>query len=92
MLDENAELERELADPAVHGDAARARTLGRRYAQLGPIVAAYREWLTLGDDVEAARELGVDDASFAAEADRLAGDREVVAERLRRAPRASRPR
>ena len=36
LLREYAEIEGELADPAVHGDPARARQLGRRYAQLGP--------------------------------------------------------
>ena len=43
-LSEYAELERELADPAVHSDQEQARTLGRRYAELTPIVHAYREW------------------------------------------------
>ena len=34
MLAEHAEIERELADPAVHADQGRARALGRRYAEL----------------------------------------------------------
>ncbi|MDT7566983.1 MAG: peptide chain release factor 1, partial [Pseudonocardiales bacterium] len=38
LLAEYADLERRLADPAVHTDAAVARSLGRRYAQIGPIV------------------------------------------------------
>ena len=38
LLDEHAELERALADPSVHADAAQARKLGRRYAELGPVV------------------------------------------------------
>ena len=29
LLAEHAEIERQLSDPAVHADAARARTLGR---------------------------------------------------------------
>ena len=37
---EHNEVERALADPAVHSDQARARTLGRRYAELSPIMAA----------------------------------------------------
>ena len=43
LLAEHAELETELADPAVHADQARARRLGRRYAQLAPIVETARE-------------------------------------------------
>ena len=39
---EHNEVERALADPAVHADQARARTLGRRYAELSPIMAAAR--------------------------------------------------
>ena len=34
LLAEHAELERELADPAVHADQALARALGQRYAEL----------------------------------------------------------
>ena len=40
---EHAELERQLADPDVHADPAAARKVGRRYAQLAPIVATYRK-------------------------------------------------
>ena len=43
LLQEHAELERALADPAVHADVAHARKLGRRYAEIGPVVAAARE-------------------------------------------------
>ena len=62
---ELAEVEVALGDPAVHGDPARAKALGRRYAELRPVVAAYREWLRLGDDAGAARELGADDPGYA---------------------------
>jgi peptide chain release factor 1 len=67
LLQEHAELERELADPSVHADAARARKLGRRYAELGPVVAAARELATARDDEVAARELAAEDPSFAEE-------------------------
>lgn len=67
LLDEYADVERQLADPDVHSDQGRARKLGRRYAALGPIIAAYREWLTATDDLAAARELGELDPAFAAE-------------------------
>ncbi|MEP6697448.1 MAG: peptide chain release factor 1 [Pseudonocardiales bacterium] len=77
---EHAELERELADPAVHSDQARARELGKRYAELGPVVEAARELDSVRSDLGAARELGRDDASFAAEAETLgerAGELEI---------------
>jgi peptide chain release factor 1 len=77
------EVERELADPGVHADQARARKLGRRYAQLRPIVAAYRQWSGLHEDHHAALELaGMGDSAFADEAAVL-GEREALAaERL----------
>ena len=64
---EYADLERQLADPGVHADQALARRLGRRYAELRAVVAAYREWSAVHDDIQAARELAEDDPSFAAE-------------------------
>jgi peptide chain release factor 1 len=60
-----------------------ARRLGRRYAELGPIVAAYREWLTATDDLAAAEELGELDSAFAAEVEPLQERTETAAERLR---------
>ena len=67
LLAEHAEIETQLADPGVHADAGRARKLGRRYAELGQVVAAYRAYRAATDDVADARELaGLDDA-YAAE-------------------------
>ncbi|HVQ87172.1 MAG TPA: peptide chain release factor 1 [Actinomycetes bacterium] len=83
LLDEYADLERQLADPSVHSDGGKARQLGRRYAELGPIVASYRRWDQLGDDVDAARELAAEDPSFAGESERLAVEQEKTADRLR---------
>jgi peptide chain release factor 1 len=68
LVAEHAELERRLADPSVHGDAGQARKLGRRYAELGPVVAAARELAAARADLDAARELAAEDESFAAEA------------------------
>ena len=79
---EYAELEVQLADPNVHADQALARKLGRRYAELRPIVDTYRSWLATGEDQAAARELASEDPSFAAEADRLAATQAELAERL----------
>ncbi len=83
LLVEHADLERSLADPGVHADAGRARALGRRYAELTPIVETYREYEQAGQDIEAARELAAEDPDFAAEAASLATRREELAERLR---------
>src|SRR5580692_12780372 len=81
LASEHAELERALADPSVHADADQARTLAKRYAELTPIVSAYHEWQQTSDDEQAARELAQEDATFAAEADDLARQREGIEER-----------
>ena len=83
LLAEYAEVEQALADPAVHADQARARTLGRRFAQLAPIKAAAAELETARTDLAVARELAADDAGFAAEADQLAARIAELEQRLR---------
>ena len=67
LLAEHADLERQLADPNLHADAGAARKVGRRFARISPIVSTYRKLETARGDLEAARELGADDESFAAE-------------------------
>ena len=64
LLAEHAELERQLADPELHSNAANARKVGRRFAQLAPIVATHRKLESVRGDLETARELAADDASF----------------------------
>ncbi|OBG13580.1 peptide chain release factor 1 [Mycolicibacterium celeriflavum] len=71
LLAEHADLERQLSDPGLHSDAGRARKVGRRFAQVSPIVATYRKLETARGDLEAARELAADDPSFAGEVDEL---------------------
>jgi peptide chain release factor 1 len=83
LAEEHAELEGRLADPAVHSDQSLARRLGQRYAELSAVLRAHADWVQLGDDLEAARELGGEDASFAAEAEQLARARTAAEERLR---------
>ncbi|MER6505603.1 peptide chain release factor 1 [Nonomuraea sp. NPDC001636] len=68
LLKEYSELELQLADPAVHADQNKARTLGRRYSQLTPIVSTYRELDAAREDLTAAKELAGEDEGFAAEA------------------------
>jgi peptide chain release factor 1 len=72
LVAEHAELERRLADPAVHGDRVLARKLSRRFAELGPVVRTIRELDQTRDDLSAARELAEDDEAFAVEARELA--------------------
>jgi peptide chain release factor 1 len=86
---EFAALEGALADPETHADLARARKVGRRYAELTPIVKGMDEYERLTADLEAARELAEADPSFADEATELSARLEVVTERLTRllAPR-----
>ncbi|WP_114561372.1 peptide chain release factor 1 [Desertihabitans aurantiacus] len=79
---EFAELERQLAQPDVHADAARVRRIGRRYAELTPIVSALTELDVLDADLAAARELASEDATFATEAEQLEQRRGQLTERL----------
>ena len=82
-LAEHAELEEQLADPSVHADQARARELGRRYAELGPLVAAIREKEQLEGDLQAAREMAADDPELAREAEQMAARLPELDERIR---------
>ncbi|MDQ5855684.1 MAG: PCRF domain-containing protein, partial [Actinomycetota bacterium] len=72
LLDQHADLERRLADPALHADQEAARKAGRRYGELSRIVRVIRELEQARSDVAAGRELAVEDPTFAAEADALA--------------------
>jgi peptide chain release factor 1 len=67
LVKEYAELEAKMADPTIHEDANNARKLGRRYAQLGPVVSGYRVWRAAEDDLAAGREMAAEEADFAAE-------------------------
>ncbi|MGJ6962439.1 peptide chain release factor 1 [Streptosporangium sp. G11] len=71
LLSEYAELELKLADPSVHADQKQARTFGRRYAELTPIVTTYRELEGVQSDLGTARELASEDEGFAEEAKEL---------------------
>ena len=61
LLAEHADLEARLADPSVHADQTTARELGRRYAEIGPVVAAAYERDALRGDLQAAHELEMTD-------------------------------
>ncbi|MGH3749670.1 MAG: peptide chain release factor 1, partial [Micromonosporaceae bacterium] len=82
LLEEHAELEQQLADPAVHADQARARKIGRRYAALGPIAQTARQLEQTRDDLAAARELAPEDPAFADEARTLEASLPALEARL----------
>jgi peptide chain release factor 1 len=83
LIGEHADLEKQLADPAVHADQAGARRRSKRYAELTPIIGAYRAWKQTGEDIETARELVAEEPDFAAEVRDLEQRREELTEKLR---------
>ena len=83
LLAEYADLERDMADPAVASDPGAMRRLGRRYAELGRVVAAHRAWRAASEDLADARELVAEDADFAAELPGLTEAEASAAGRLR---------
>ncbi|KQY54500.1 MULTISPECIES: peptide chain release factor 1 [unclassified Nocardioides] len=83
LLAEHREIEARLAEPGTHADQRLAKTLNQRYAELSAIARTYDEWLGLGDDIEAARELAGEDPAFADEAVELAERRTRAEEHLR---------
>jgi peptide chain release factor 1 len=83
LLSEYAELELKLADPSVHADQKQARTFGRRYAELTPIVTTYRELEGVQSDLGTARELASEDQAFAEEAKELEARIPELEEKLR---------
>ncbi|MGW9113088.1 peptide chain release factor 1 [Microbacterium sp. NPDC055683] len=84
LIDEHRAVERELSDPEVHADAARAKRVNRRYAELSRIVKAHEAWTAAGEDLDAARELAREDEAFAAEVPALEESLAEAQERLRR--------
>jgi len=84
LIEEHRAVQTELSDPAVHADAARAKRVNRRYAELSKIVAAHDAWAAASDDLAAARELARDDEAFAAEVPVLEQAQAQAQERLRR--------
>ncbi|HWI00667.1 MAG TPA: peptide chain release factor 1 [Propionibacteriaceae bacterium] len=89
LRDEFATLEAALSDPETHADLARARKVGRRYAELTPIVRGMDEYERTAADLAAAKELAEVDDSFAVEAVELTERLAAITERLTRllAPR-----
>ncbi|MDF7665337.1 peptide chain release factor 1 [Bifidobacterium sp. ESL0745] len=84
-LEEYQDIERQMSQPEVASDPKAIRKLGRRHAQLGSIVDAYRAWQHARDDADAAKEMAGEDADFAEEAKRLEALVAPTEEKLRSA-------
>lgn len=86
---EFADLEARLADPSTHVDLTKARRIGRRYAELTPIVRGLEAYDELTADLSAARDLAEEEPTFAEEAATIEQELAAVTERLTRllAPR-----
>ena len=84
LVQEYADLEARLSEPAVHSDQDLVRKLNKRYAALSPTVAAYHAWHAARDDVAAARELAAEDRAFAEELPGLEAVQCAAEETLRR--------
>ena len=82
ILKEYESLEAQMADPSIHSDQGKARQLGKRYAQLGPIIAGYRHYKSCDDDLKAAKELAEGEPEFASEIPALEAALTLAAERL----------
>lgn len=83
LLDEYAQVEAKMSDPALHSDPSKARSVGRRFAELGRVYAAHQRYRAAEQDLEAARELAQEDASFAEEIPSLENDYEEARSALR---------
>jgi peptide chain release factor 1 len=84
LLAEHDELQSQLGDPELHANPARSKKVNRRYAELSRIIASYQEWKEVEDNLDAARELAAEDASFAEEIPALTEQLDATAEKLRR--------
>jgi peptide chain release factor 1 len=85
LADELGAVERQLSDPAVHGDPERLRVLGRQHSQLSATVALLHAYRRCVDDLETARMLGEEDAALAAEVPGLEQELDRLTDRLRAA-------
>ena len=74
-----------MGEQEVWSNPDKMRKLGRRQAQLGTIVNAYRTWLNIRNDLDAAQEMAGEDPDFAQEAKRLESELPEAEEKLRTA-------
>jgi peptide chain release factor 1 len=86
--DRHRDLEAQLADPEIVSDGARYTRLAKQHAELSQLVAAYRQWRTTGEDLEAARGMleetaGEERELLEAEIDELEARRTQLEEELK---------
>lgn len=84
LVAEHADLEARLADPAIHTDQDQVRRLNKRYAELGPTVAAVHALSAAREDLAAGEELAAEEPDFAQELPALRATLDAAEERLRR--------
>lgn len=82
LLAEYESLEAQMADPSIHSDQNKARSLGKRYAQLGPVIAGYRAYKLAEEDFIAGKELAEVDPAFASEIAALESTKDTAAATL----------
>ncbi|MDR1185880.1 MAG: peptide chain release factor 1 [Bifidobacteriaceae bacterium] len=82
LIAEHEDLTAQMADPALHASAGRAKSVGRRYAHVSQVVRAFRAFEAAEADWAAARELATADSSFASELPALDQARRAADERL----------
>ena len=82
LVAEHADLERAMTDPALHADQTALRRTTKRYAALGPVVAAYRTLAAARADLAAAHELASEDPAFAEELPAIEATSAAAQERL----------
>jgi peptide chain release factor 1 len=82
LLTEYESLEAQMADPSIHSDQNKARALGKRYAQLGPVIAGYRAYKLAEEDLIAGKELAEADPAFVSEIAALESTKDAAAATL----------
>ncbi|MBK8470074.1 MAG: peptide chain release factor 1 [Actinomycetales bacterium] len=82
LVAEHAELETAMTDPALHANPAALRRTNKRYAALGPVVAAYRAVVVNRAELQAAHELAAEEPAFAEELPAIAASVTTAEQRL----------
>ena len=82
LLDEYAQLERQMEDPSIHSDQSLVRRVGRRFAELAPINTTFQELEAARADLAAAKELAAEDPGFAGEVEAVAAALAPLEEKL----------
>ena len=71
-VEEYGRLEKQMSQPETASDPAQIRKLGRRHAELAPIVEAYKAYQSALEDSQAAEQMAQEDPGFAEEAKAMA--------------------